>query len=62
MSPPTRSAPRPPLGQARENIKKVRALVRRIENRGYATLGRIASFRDFQDGRESHAIVEAVGA
>ena len=30
------------LDQARENVKKVRALVRRVENRGYATLGRLA--------------------
>jgi ATP-dependent helicase/nuclease subunit A len=50
------------LGQARENIKKVRALVRRIENRGYATLGRIAEyFETLRAGDESHAIVEAVG-
>ena len=26
-------------GQAGENLKKVRALVRRIQNRGYATMG-----------------------
>jgi ATP-dependent helicase/nuclease subunit A len=50
------------LDQARENIKKVRALVRRIENRGYATLGRIAEyFETLRAGDESHAIVEAVG-
>jgi ATP-dependent exoDNAse (exonuclease V) beta subunit len=50
------------LGQARENIKKVRALVRRIENRGYATLGRIAEyFETLRAGDESHAIVEAAG-
>ena len=30
------------LDQARENVKKVRALVRRVENRGYATLDRLA--------------------
>src|SRR4030095_13345943 len=32
--------------QARENLKKFRALLRRIQNRGYATLGRSASHRD----------------
>lgn len=48
--------------QARENLKKMRALVRRIENRGYATLGRIAEyFETLRAGDESHAIVEAAG-
>ena len=32
------------LDQARENVKKVRALVRRVENRGYATVGRLAEY------------------
>ena len=32
--------------QARENLKKMRALMRRIQNRGYATLGRIADHLD----------------
>jgi ATP-dependent exoDNAse (exonuclease V) beta subunit len=46
--------------QARENVKKVRALVRRVENRGYATLGRIAEyFETLRAGDESNAIVEA---
>ncbi|GMV20684.1 MAG: hypothetical protein AMXMBFR57_06330 [Acidimicrobiia bacterium] len=48
--------------QARENIKKVRALVRRVENRGYSTLGRLAEyFETLRAGDESHAIVEARG-
>ena len=28
--------------QARENVKKMRAMIRRVQNRGYVTLGRIA--------------------
>ena len=51
------------LDQARENVKKVRALVRRVENRGYATVGRLAEYFDtLRAGEESNAIVEAVGA
>jgi ATP-dependent exoDNAse (exonuclease V) beta subunit len=51
------------LGQARENVKKVRALVRRVESRGYATLGRLARYFDaLRAGDESNAIVEASGA
>ena len=52
----------PRLDQARENLKKMRGLVRRIENRGYATLGRIAEyFETLRAGDESHAVVEAAG-
>jgi ATP-dependent helicase/nuclease subunit A len=51
------------LDQARENVKKVRALVRRVENRGYATIGRLAEYFDtLRAGDESNAIVEAIGA
>jgi ATP-dependent helicase/nuclease subunit A len=51
------------LDQARENVKKVRALIRRVENRGYATLGRLAEyFETLRAGDESNAIVEAAGA
>ena len=50
------------LDQARENVKKMRALVRRVENRGYATLGRLADyFETLRAGDESNAIVEAAG-
>ena len=50
------------LDQARENVKKVRALVRRVESRGYATLGRIAEyFETLRAGDESNAILEASG-
>src|SRR5688500_7177180 len=43
----------PRLSQARENLKKMRALIRRIQNRGYATFGRIAAHLDRQIGRAS---------
>ncbi len=50
------------LEQARENIKKVRLLVRRVESRGYATLGRLAEhFETLRAGDESNAIVGAAG-
>ena len=49
--------------QAHENVKKLRALVRRFQNRGYATLERLADYlalRAEQD--ESSAPVEAAQA
>ena len=53
----------PRLRQARENLKKMRALVRRIQNRGYATLGRIAEHLDrLSTADESNATVDAVAA
>ena len=49
--------------QARENVKKVRGLIRRVESRGYATLARIAEyFETLRAGDESNAIIEAAGA
>jgi len=51
------------LDQARENVKKLRALIRRVENRGYATLGRLAAYFDtLRAGDDSNAVVEAAGA
>ena len=51
------------LDQARENVKKVRGLIRRVEGRGYATLGRIAEyFETLRAGDESNAILEASGS
>ncbi len=48
--------------QARENVKKVRAQVRRVENRGYTTIGRLAEyFETLRAGDESNAVVEARG-
>ncbi len=49
--------------QAWENVKKLRALVRRIQNRGYATLARIAEYIDcLHAGDESNAVLEALEA
>ena len=53
----------PRLAQARENLKKFRALLRRIQNRGYATFGRIASHLDrLAVGDESNASLDATNA
>jgi ATP-dependent exoDNAse (exonuclease V) beta subunit len=54
----------PAYRQARENLKKIRALVRRLQNRGYATLGRIVDHFDrlVAGGDESSAIVDAIDA
>ena len=49
--------------QARENLKKLGGLVRRIQNRGYATLDRIAEHLDrLAIGDESNAAIDAVDA
>jgi ATP-dependent helicase/nuclease subunit A len=49
--------------QAWENLKKMRALVRRIQNRGYATLARIADhIGSLSAGDESNAVLEAIDA
>jgi ATP-dependent helicase/nuclease subunit A len=49
--------------QARENLKKLRALVRRVQNRGYATLSRIADhLEQLAIGDESNAAVDRVDA
>jgi ATP-dependent helicase/nuclease subunit A len=51
------------FAQARENLKKMRALVRRMQNRGYATLGRIAAHLDrLAVGDESNAVIDALDA
>ena len=53
----------PRRAQARENVKKMRALIRRIQNRGYATLRRISEHLDsLSAGDESNATLEAVDA
>ncbi|TAK19400.1 MAG: hypothetical protein EPO35_00175, partial [Acidobacteria bacterium] len=50
------------LAQARENVKKVRSLVRRVQNRGYATFSRLADyFRRLATGEEANAIIAAKG-
>jgi ATP-dependent helicase/nuclease subunit A len=49
--------------QARENLKKLRALLRRLQNRGYATLARVADHLDrVAVGDESNATVDALDA
>jgi ATP-dependent exoDNAse (exonuclease V) beta subunit len=49
--------------QARENLKKLRALARRVQNRGYATWARLAAHLDrLSAGDESNAIVDAAEA
>jgi ATP-dependent helicase/nuclease subunit A len=53
----------PREAQARENVKKIRALLRRIQNRGYATLPRIADHLNrLSAGDESNAVADAVDA
>ena len=49
--------------QARENLKKLRGLLRRIQNRGYATLERISDHLDrLAVADESNAAIDAVDA
>ena len=46
--------------QARENLKKMRSLLRRIQNRGYVTLARIAAHLDrLAVGDEANASIDA---
>jgi ATP-dependent helicase/nuclease subunit A len=54
----------PGFAQARENLKKIRGLIRRIQNRGYTTLGRLADYFDglAAGGDESNAIIDAKDA
>src|SRR3970282_1456720 len=49
--------------QARENLKKVRGVIRRIQNRGYATVARVAAHLDrLSAGDESNAVIDAADA
>ena len=52
----------PHLVQARENLKKMRGLVRRLQNRGYATMARVADHIDHLSGDVSNAVIEAFDA
>jgi ATP-dependent helicase/nuclease subunit A len=54
----------PGVRQARENLKKIRGLIRRIQNRGYATLGRLSDYFAglVAGGDESNAIIDAADA
>jgi len=51
------------LAQARENLKKIRAIIRRIQNRGYVTLERIVTHLDhLAVGDEANAVIDATNA
>ena len=53
----------PRLVQARENVKKFRGLIRRVQNRGYLTLGRLSAHLErLSAGDESNAVVDALNA
>jgi ATP-dependent helicase/nuclease subunit A len=53
----------PRRAQARENLKKLRGMIRRAQNRGYATLARIADHLErLAVGDESNAAIDAVDA
>ena len=52
----------PHVAQARENLKKMRALIRKLQNRGYATMARMAEQIDHLSGDIATAIVEAFDA
>jgi ATP-dependent helicase/nuclease subunit A len=53
----------PRLHQARENLKKIRAIIRRIQNRGYGTLDRIVTHLDqLAVGDEANAVIDATDA
>ena len=50
----------PRLRQARENLKKIRAMIRRVQNRGYATISRVAEHLErLTAGDESNAVIDA---
>ena len=49
--------------QARENLKKLRSMIRRVENRGYTTLARLADHLErLAVGDESNAAIDAIDA
>jgi ATP-dependent helicase/nuclease subunit A len=49
--------------QARENLKKLRSMIRRAQNRGYATLARIADHLErLAVGDEANAAIDAIDA
>jgi ATP-dependent helicase/nuclease subunit A len=46
--------------QARENLKKIRGMIRRVQNSGYLTLSRLAEHLDrLSAGDESNAVIDA---
>ena len=52
----------PHVVQARENLKKIRALIRKLQNRGYATMARVAEQIDHFSSDIATAVVEAFDA
>ena len=51
------------LEQARQNLKKIRSLMRRMQNRGYQTMGRVAAHLDrLSVGDEANAVIDALDA
>jgi ATP-dependent exoDNAse (exonuclease V) beta subunit len=53
----------PRARQARENLKKMRTMIRRLQNRGYTTLDRIVSHLDrLALGDEANAVIDASDA
>ena len=53
----------PRFHQARENLKKIRSLMRRTQNRGYGTLARLAAHLDrLAVGDEANAAIDALDA
>jgi len=49
--------------QALENVKKLRALVRRVQNRGYTTLARLVRYLDrLSTSDEGNAVIDAADA
>ena len=50
----------PRARQARENLKKIRAMIRRVQNRGYTTMSRLAEHLErLSAGDESNAVIDA---
>jgi ATP-dependent helicase/nuclease subunit A len=46
--------------QARENLKKIRTMIRRVQNRGYTTIARLAEHLErLTAGDESNAVIDA---
>jgi len=53
----------PRARQARENLKKIRGMIRRVQNRGYTTMSRIADHVErLTAGDESNAVIDASDA
>ena len=50
----------PRASQARENLKKIRTMIRRVQNRGYTTMSRLAEHLErLTAGDESNAVIDA---